>query len=109
MFNFGSDEDEIQSERDFFYAIAFESIDPALARSWIDYDCAIDLSFKNIHEILAEFDDHTLGRYNPESMEIFVAQQIWISKCAEDRFANPEFSAFLKLSNLTNWAYAGKN
>lgn len=109
MFDISIDDDEVQSERDFFWAIAFPCVEIKLIDQWKKYGCLIDLSFKNIHQILDEFDDFTGGSFDPGQIEIFVAQRIWINKCAQDRVLNPEFGDFLKLSNLTRWAYAGIN
>lgn len=103
------DIDEIQSERDYFWAIAFpvEKSNWRLMQIWEDFIDPEPLHFSDIHEIADRF--ACFVDLDLDVLELFVAQRIWLDKCQRRSFANPEFSNYLAASPLNRWLYAGVN
>ncbi len=96
------DIDEIQSERDYFWAIAFVEVDGDIDRHWQEYECELPLNFQEIHGILDDFKYFTEGIFWDDDLELFVAQKIWRDKCLGDRICNLEFAVHLKKCHFTH-------
>lgn len=105
------DVDEIQSERDYFWAIAFpiEQSNRWLVEAWSSFIHPFPLKFSEIHEIADRFDSVIDRDVDYDQLEVFVAQRIWLDKCQRRTFANPEFGEYLAVSPLNRWLYAGVN
>lgn len=108
MFN-AFDADEIQSERDYFWAVAFIESDKEINNRWRMFECEWELSFQEIQAIVDDFNNFTDGRFEVENLELFVAQQIWQYKCTNSQIFNPEFVTYLKKSATTKHLFRALN
>lgn len=95
---------EVQSERDFFWAIAFDRVDPEIDRYWCRYRWG-SLSFERIFELIEDFNIATNGKFEPSEVELFIAQKIWQQKCREDRICTPQFKSPSRNLPLTKYLW----
>ena len=93
---------ERQSERDYFWAIAFD-VDRELVADWADFTQPPVMFFEEIHQIVSDFDDFVDDFYDTERVLTFVAGQIWIEKIAAGSVLNSEFVPYLQISPLARW------
>jgi hypothetical protein len=85
---------EVESERHYFWAVAFIEVDADLDLLWQEFECE-SLMFEEIHQIVDDFNNFTEWEFDEEELELFVAQKIWQDKRDRDRICNPEFKAHL--------------
>jgi hypothetical protein len=90
---------ELQSERDYFWAIALD-LDAKIVADWEMFAKPPLLYFEEIHQIISDFDDFRGGAYDADRVEAFVAGQVWIDKMQSDRVLNREFLPYLQISPL---------
>lgn len=95
------DIDELITERNYFWTIAFEDEDLKLFLEWNDYNFRLVLNFDAIWEIVDEFNDFTDGQFPFDSIELFVSRRIWSNKYHRKSIYNPEFESFLANSSLS--------
>lgn len=100
-----SDLDEIQSERDFFWAVAYPNIDRRIDRYWQKFEPDCPLDFKEIFELIEDFNNFTNGKFEYEDLELFIAQQIWRDKCDRNSVVTPEFTKHLLKSASAKYLF----
>lgn len=98
---------ERQSERDYFWAVAFD-LDRELIPDWAEFTKPPVMFFEEIHQIISDFNDEVDDLYDAERVEVFVAGQIWIEKIGAGSVLNLEFLPYLRISPLARWASHGE-
>ena len=105
--------DELASERQFFWTVIQQIQCKRLQQHWIAYGYHDQLTFSDFWDLHQGFCDYlkTSSEADEDAIEIFLAQQIWLSKCAGgiDSFADRDIGTYLLSLNYHQWLFQNNN
>ncbi len=105
--------DELISERQFFWTVIHKTHSAQLRADWIAYGYHDRLAFAEFWDLHQSFCDYfsSCSEADEDAIEIFLAQQIWLSKCAGgiDSFADRDIGNYLLSLNYHQWLFQNNN
>lgn len=105
--------DEAISERQFFWAVTQKKRSHSLNQHWIAYGYHGQFAFADFWDLHQGFCDYLEmnSEADEDAIEIFLAQQIWLHKCAHgiDSFADRNLGIYLLSIDYHQWLFQTNN